>query len=224
MLRDTRKTAAYFERYISCQSARIEKFEGVLRQIQEKGGDASKEKQCHLFLSGFYRDMLSAQYSSGEDMAVLRETCSRYFSHIRAQESLSYSAAENALSWAILLDMQDRPVSDAAVYPEDAFLNALYRYLTADSGPAKGPLLFPAVSEKFLQCLEGTSAPEELRNYIESGWYENSSDEAWYESDKRENDTYCGYWCLPGAAVVKILCWDAAKFKDINYFPINLLI
>lgn len=224
MLRDTRKPAAYFERYISCQSARIEKFEGVLQDIQEKGGDASKEKQCHLFLSGFYRDMLSAQYSSGEDMAVLRETCSQYFSHIRAQDSLSYGAAENALSWAILLDMQACPVSDASVYPEDAFLNALYRYLTAGSGPAKGPLLLPELSRKFLRCLEGTSAPEELRYYIENEWYESSSNEAWYESDKRESDTYCGYWCLPGAAVVKMLHWDAAKFKDVSYFPIDLLI
>lgn len=224
MLRDTKKTAVYFEKYISSQSARIEKFEGTLQSIQEKGGDASKEKQCHLFLSGFYQDMLSAQYSAGADIAVLRETCSRYFSHTRAQDSLPYSTAENALSWAVLLDMQDIPLSGAAACPEDAFLKALHRYLLADRTPTESQLLFPGISEKFVQCLKGTSSPEELRDYIESEWYGNSSDEAWYESDKRENNTYCGYWCLPGAAVVKILHWSAEKFKNTSYFPIDLLI
>ena len=48
MLRDTRKTAGYFEEYIACQMERIQKFEDVLRNLG--AGDTVKNMQCHMYL------------------------------------------------------------------------------------------------------------------------------------------------------------------------------
>ena len=48
MLRDTRKTAGYFEEYIACQMERIQKFEDVLRNLG--AGDTAKNMQCHMYL------------------------------------------------------------------------------------------------------------------------------------------------------------------------------
>ena len=46
MLRDTRKTAGYFEEYIACQMERIQKFEDVLRNLG--AGDTAKLSLIHI--------------------------------------------------------------------------------------------------------------------------------------------------------------------------------
>lgn len=224
MLRDTRKTADYFRKYIAYQQSRIERFEGVLQEIAGKSGNTAKNLQCHMYLMNFYQDLLLAEYSYGSDAARLRKIYAHYLIHARAQNSLSYDAALNVLSWAVLLDVKNS--LDGIQYPQDGLLEAFFQYLRGN-WPLRGleelPVFLP-VSGQFLHCLTGKLPPEGLKDYIKNDWYESNSDAAWYESDQRDDDTYCGYWCLTGAAVIKIMEWNPGLFADTRYCPIDLLL
>lgn len=88
MLRDTRKTAGYFEEYIACQMERIQKFEDVLRNLG--AGDTARNMQCHMYLANFYQDLLLADYSSGGSTGLLKRDCLKYLSHVCPQDSLPY--------------------------------------------------------------------------------------------------------------------------------------
>lgn len=147
MLRDTRKTAGYFEEYIACQMERIQKFEDVLRNLG--ANDTAKNMQCHMYLANFYQDLLLAEYSSGGSTGLLKRDCLKYLSHVCPQDSLPY---------------------------------------------------------------------------LESGWYESSRGAAWYESHTLDRGTYCGYWCLAGAAVIKIMGWNPSLFAGTEYCPADLLL
>lgn len=224
MHRDTRKTAEYFGAYIVYQIGRIEKFEGVLRNLNKE--NMAQRLQCHMFLANFYQDLLLAEYSSGSSIDLLKRVYTKYLSHIGPQNALTYDTAVNALSWAVLLDVKDRVALDSIHYPQDGMLDAFYHYLVGDSSPNDAGALSIAssASEPFVQSLTGKMSPEDLNRYIKNDWYRNNRDTSWYESDKRDTNTYCGYWCLAGAAVVKIMQWDPFVFANTAYFPTDLLL
>lgn len=224
MLRDTRKPARYFEEYITYQIGRIEKFEDVLRKLEKE--DTAKKMQCHVYLTNFYQDLLLAKYSAGSNVDLLKKDYIKYLSHICPQDSPTYDTALSALSWAVLLDVRNRIILDDIHYPQDGMLDAFYRYLTGTwplDDSERLPLISPS-SKPFVESLMGEISPDGLNHYIENDWYGSNSEAAWYESDKLATDTYCGYWCLAGAAVVKIMQWNPCLFANNVYFPIDLLL
>ena len=224
MLRDTRKTAGYFEEYIACQMERIQKFEDVLRNLG--ANDTAKNMQCHMYLANFYQDLLLAEYSSGGSTGLLKRDCLKYLSHVCPQDSLPYDTAMNALAWAVLLDIRNPAILEDIRCPQDGMLEAFRQYLAGNwplEDIEKMPVFSPS-SEPFVRCLTGASSPEELRRYLESGWYESSRGAAWYESHTLDRGTYCGYWCLAGAAVIKIMGWNPCLFAGTEYCPADLLL
>jgi len=225
MLRDKRKDAGYFKEYIGYQNARIEKFENVLQKIIAEGGNATKELQCNVYLTNFYQDLLLAEYSCGNDVPSLKRTYMRYLAHAHAQKSLTYDIALCVFAWAILLEVKNVSMLEDIQYPQDGLLEAFSQYLKGNwpvNGLEEMSALLP-VSEELLKYLTGKRTPADLKKYIENNWYESSSDAAWYGSDTRGDDTYCGYWCLAGAAVIKMMQWNPCLFADTTYCPVELL-
>lgn len=64
---------------------------------------------------------------------------------------------------------------------------------------------------------------DELGKYIAYGWYQDNLDAAWYDSDQRHDDTYCGYWCFIGAAIAAIMKFDRSHFENTKFFPLDLM-
>lgn len=221
MIRDIYKPAQYFERYLAQQQQRIDRFTRKLAELNEKGQE-DKVRQCHGFLADFYYDMIYAQYSAGQDICSIRDTFTQYLTHVKGKGSMTYEAAIQALSWSILFDMECKEDLKSVEYPHDPFVDALMQYAekkTIDAPVEEDLLKFPQVTGAFARCLNGEMSTEELSEYIDVFWYHDNKTAAWYEADKNAADTYCGYWCFVGAAVVKILEYSAEKFSDIRFFP-----
>lgn len=223
MLRDTRRDAAYFADWIACQETRISRFSQKLEEVGDKTPGA--RCSCHLFLSGFLGDLISAQYSSGESMRKLRETYTQYLAHIGELEELTYHQALLTLSLGILLDVSPFSIFQRVLYPEDALLDACLNYHRRHSLPDgfKGELLFPETSAVFMAFLLDECPIEDFRSFICDGWYPANQTESWYESDKREDKTYCGYWCFSGAAIAKMKGCHQEDFQGLRYFPVAML-
>ena len=223
MFRDTRRDAAYFADWIACQKKRIAQFSQKLQEIEDKNPKA--RLSCHLALSGFLGDLISAQYSAGESMEKLRETYTQYLAHIGELEELTYHQALLTLSLGILLDVSPFGIFQRVLYPEDALLDALLNYHRRHSLPHgfKGALLFPETSAVFMAFLLDECQIEDFRLFIRDGWYPANQTESWYESDKREDKTYCGYWCFSGAAIAKMKGRHQEDFQGLRYFPIAML-
>ena len=223
MLRDTRRDAAYFADWIACQETRISRFSQKLEELGDKNSGA--RRSCHLSLSGFLGDLISAQYSSGESIRNLRETYAQYLTHIGELDELTYHQALSTLSLGILLDISPFSIFQRVSYPEDTLLDALLNYHRRYSLPHsfKGALLFPETSAVFMAFLLDECLIDDFRLFIRDGWYPANRTESWYESNKRDDKTYCGYWCFSGAAVAKMKGYHQEDFQGLRYFPVAML-
>lgn len=211
MVRDKRRNEDYFREYIQTQKGRIARFEEVFRKLE----DGQKMEACAVTLSNFYRDLFSARYSAGDEKSVLRETYRSWLSYARRLKSLPWSDAADLLSLGRLLDVP--PDETLALPLDDALICTL-----AGKPDVPETVRFPK-AWPFLRCLDGTDGPEELRDYLQTGWYADHRDASWYGADEREDSTYCGYWCYTAAAVVSMKGFDPDLFRETECFPGDLL-
>lgn len=223
MLRDTRRDEAYFKDWTARQFKRIAQFSQKLEQFRET--DSEKANQCHLFISGFLRDMFYAQYSAGETIESLRETSAQYLSHLHSLNTLNYSQALTAFSVGILCDIPDKSIFSTGAFPEDQLLNALAYFCRFRSLPQEftGDSLFPELTDKTVAFLKGTLSLEVFRTFIRNDWYQANREEPWYNSDMRNDGTYCGYWCFSGATAAVIKGCTQRDFQGVEFFPIDML-
>lgn len=212
MVRDSRRNEDYFREYIQTQKGRIARFEEVFRKFQSPE-DAQKMEQCAVSLANFYRDLFFAQYSAGEQKPVLRETYVNWLDCVRRLKAVPWSDGVDLLSLALLLG--EAVDETLPLLWEDALVLRL-------AGKSGGEVKFPKALP-FLRCLDGTDGPEELREYLRNGWYADHRDASWYGAAERQDSTYCGYWCFPGAAVVRLKGFAPALFRDTDCFPMDLL-
>lgn len=220
MLRDTLRPEQYFLRYLNTQEQRIVLFE---QKLDELADSPAKAMQCHRFLSNLLHDKLYAQYSLGSKITDMQKTVDQYLSHICQQGNLSYQEALDAISLAIVFHFPVQCIPQKNI-PKDALLQSLMTYAQAE--PVKKPeaeLLFPVSAVMFLRTLQGQCSAEELQQYIENQWYADNRDAAWYDSDKSDRDTYCGYWCFLGAAIVKLMRFDVSIFLKCKFFPVDVM-
>lgn len=226
MFRDCNRSEHYFVSYIEDQDRRIERFNRKLEDMIATHRPEIKIQQCHRFLSGLLHDKFYAQYSLGCEKENLKETFFSYLDHIQAQGLLTYQEVLETLSLAIVFHIQPQSILSDEDIPQDDLLQMLYDYgecgeNTGNWGNSK--LLFPDTSSVFLDVLQGSLTANDLREYIQNRWYEDNSDSSWFESDRRDDDTYCGYWCFVGAAVALIKGFEHEAFKDCKYFPVDIL-
>lgn len=221
MLRDTRRNAAYFSDWIAKQERRIQNFSEDLEKDRKDRPEALF--LGHIFLSGFLGNLMSAQYSYGEPLDKIRRTYGQYLAHIGTMEELTYNQALTTLSMGILLGVSSVTVFQKALYPEDAFLEALLNWQRGYDPPQRGKLLFPETSAVMIAFLLGKCPIEDFRTFIRDSWYPANCEEPWYNSDMLSDGTYCGYWCFSGAAVAMIKGCTQMDFQGVEYFPIDML-
>ena len=225
MLRDCRKTQDYFERYLREQETRIVRFSKKLEELVSDQKPLPKIQQCHRFLSSLMHDKFYAQYSLGCEKSLLMQTFQAYLLHVQTQGSLTYQEVLDTLSLAVLFQVDPKSTLPAAYIPQDALLQSLYSYQNGrtEDAPEDSKLLFPDTTSVFMETLQEKRSAEDLREYIQSQWYEDNKESAWFDSDKRTDDTYCGYWCFEGAAVALIRKFERNTFSNCRFFPVDML-
>ena len=224
MLRDCNRTETYFTDYLTEQDRRIRRFSEKLDRLTQEHKPAEKILQCHAILAKMLHDKLYAQYSLGCPKEAIRETFDLYLDHIKNQKKLTYQDAAEVLSLSIVFRCPVQESVSADSIPDDDLLKALYTWSgERKTSQTSNGLLFPNTSKVFWEVLQGLKSVDELRNYIQDKWYSDNHDASWFDAARRNDGTYCGYWCFLGAAVAVIMGFDKALFKECRYFPVDIL-
>lgn len=219
MIRDKRKDKKYFDSYIAYQADRISKKAEKLIAVQD---DLNKRNRINLSLIKYKVDMLIAQFSVGADAKTLEKYLKDAVNTAIDMQKLDYESALVLMSISIMLsdDISIKKISEKhkTFISEDKLLNLMSVF--AESGKLLWNGKF-VVLEAFdgLENIYNSSDREKLLLDYLFEWYDNRKDASWYESDKKSNDTYVGYWSFESAALAKIFSISENKLKQNIYYP-----
>jgi len=139
---------------------------------------------------------------------------------------IPYSEFLTIVSIGVLLDTREELTTLHKLVKEvgykDHLIDFLFKYVDT-SGGVSDHLLWPddKASQKLKEITQSTKpeAPKLIGEYMANDFYtkENFDDE--YNSHKRNDNVYDGYWSFEAAALVKILNVDDSSFKDNPYYP-----
>lgn len=220
MIRDNRKDKKYFDSYIAYQADRISKKTEKITTVQ---GDFSKRDRINLSLIKYKVDMLIAQFSVGADAKSLEKYLKDAVNTAFDMQKLDYESALVLMSISIILSDHEsiRKISEKhkTFISEDKLLNMMSVF--AESGKLfwNGKFIVPEVFDGLENIFDSPDKEKLLLDYL-FGWYDNHKDASWYESDKRSNDTYVGYWSFESAALAKIFSISENKLKQNIFYPI----
>lgn len=222
MLRDTRKDAEYFERYLLENEGDIthRKRSGDALPVENVRG--KKINRC--VLAGLYRDRMWAMYSSGYSLDEIEPFFIPYIdcSVVSADMGIEGYNIVNIFSLAVLFDMRKSVDSLKEILEKTEWQDLLTDILLHSLDDS-----WPVTSEKtmFKWFPDFLKLPEEersgyLQNFLQKHWYQQHRDAGWYNNHNSKYDTYAGYWAFDVAAVAKVFhVPDSPKWK---YYPYDL--
>ncbi|WP_080424890.1 PoNe immunity protein domain-containing protein [Burkholderia ubonensis] len=247
MLRDRRKASEYFDRWIEFDAVQMRE-----TQVRLDSGAIflpyGRVIAAYQQFDGILRRVIM-RYSRGDDLADLREDMVLLLA-AREQilkfcdalppeeqparviyERLSFDSYIDWFWWlslAVCLGMERAHVHQVLGLIGNVGQDALIDRLAVQLGEERivgGKLKFPAQYGSLLQALDACSQEQQekfVKTFLD-GWYEGSSQAAWYENHHGEDAGYFGYWCFEAALVVKLFGIDDASFCDNPYYPADLV-
>jgi hypothetical protein len=238
MFRDKFKAESYFKDSIPAivDSIKRSKAKTLQYEIQLKG---------QMPLVNYYNIAngiliyLKRAYSLGEPVANLvspaREMITNYTKSWYPDADYSdggdmpYSEFLTIVSIGVLLDTKEELATLHKLVKEvdykDYLIDFLFTYVDM-SGGLSDQLLWP--DDKACQKLKEitrSAKPETsglIREYLTYDFYTKVNFEDEYNSHKRNDNVYDGYWSFEAAAVVKIMGIDDSSFKENPYYPYDM--
>lgn len=184
----------------------------------------------NLYLAGDYGNLTKVLYSIGDDNQSLFNCFKKslFYYSLSYDESSGIFTIIDVLSLAVLFeDRKEEFIEDvekifskylsfvdSGEQYEDGFIETLALYLL------KGDV------ENFHSHLEYLNMiGDDADSVIEAQkfWYYAHSEASWYGTHKTE-DAYYGYWSFDTAALCKIRGIYDQRFKDLDFFPYDLLV
>lgn len=225
MFRDKYKDKKYFEEELVFNGETFNEFEEMKSSVIK-----DKLKSFYVVQSGYAEKLLRINYSLGHSL----DEVFKWFKISLRYYQLSYGAFESIydlmdyLSLAVLFEdrkeefIEDvekifskyQSFVDSGEQYEDGFIETLALYLL------KGDV------ENFHSHLEYLNMiGDDADSVIEAQkfWYYAHSEASWYGTHKTE-DAYYGYWSFDTAALCKIRGIYDQRFKDLDFFPYDLLV
>ena len=189
-----------------------------------------KKDLLNLYLAGDYRNLSKVLYSIGKDI----ESVFSYFKDSLSYYSLIYNKSSGIfttidyLSLAVLFENRKEEFIDDVKILFDKYV----QYSEEDESVQDG-----YIDTLALYLLEGRV--ENFRSHLEylnmigndadsvidaqKFWYYAHSEASWYDTHKTD-DAYYGYWSFDTAALCKMRGIYDERFKDLDFFPYDLLI
>ena len=196
------KNDSYFNKYIEEQTKRIEKF-------KDTHVDGKAESSRVVTLSNLYKDLIYAKYSYGCSISDIKSTVKEYLELLAANTTSisSYNDMIDILSFIIVFrpDVKETPILNYSKY-DDALVLSLKSYIKKNTINVDGDkkLTHPKEYKPFYDYLTDVIDEDEFKKFMDKEWYDSCTNCSWYNSHKRETDTYVGYWCWLAAAICKI--------------------
>ena len=211
--KDTRKPKAYFTKYLTEQRQRI-----ADKMVKLKDADAEKKQRILTSLIGQCIDLMKAEFSAGTSTADLKKILTSMLLVCGEYKKATYDDLVNLLSLAVVLhgNASKLIASNKQTISSDRLLDYLANATKGNAVWDNTLKLNPVYTA--LDTVFDSEQPEfALLSYLD-GWYKAHSASSWYESHKRDTDTYCGYWSFEAAAVAKLLKLDESAI-DSEYYP-----
>jgi len=221
-MRDKRKDSGYFEVFLKHQNSRIDKYSNKLAETN----DQDKQQRILTSLVKYYVDVIKADFSAGADKkklsALLTKAC-------RTAAEYKKNVSETLLvliSFAIMLNQKEAVKelikNNESMISANRLLSYFAGAVTRNDGKWDCSIKLPP-EYAWLDPVFETEDPgiqtEKLQNYLNYYWYPNHAEYAWYDSDSKDTNTYCGYWSFESAALVETLGLNEQDFEGMEYYP-----
>lgn len=215
-----------------------EHYEGLLNSMREQyaAGNVrdSYLDQFRYSVFSLELELFRTRYSLGENLAALLNQLESLIGvYSESTKTLSgeihieqYFKSLSLVSLAYLFDISHQSwVSLKESCRRTVGIDALVNMLFSSSGFEEADVSVLAPKE-YLAFYEAAKQVDGfslfLHQYLKS-WYSLHKNCYWYESHKRPNVSYSGYWSFESAAFVKLLGIDASAFFGSEYFPKDLI-
>lgn len=208
------KDSAYFDKFIVNEEESIKKF-------KRESNDAKNS-----IIAGKYMNLIAAKYSNGESKKAIRPDVVNLFKYVRGSNDISsYNEMVDYLSLAILFDIEHAKLYNVikCTKYEDPLVISLKQHIVKNAYDKETDcgLKHPTQYKTFNDALNGDIDGKALNTYINSHWYPSCKGRSFYDTHKKNTDTYCGYWCWVGGAVAKLK--SMKKDMTSKYVPTDLI-
>ena len=216
-MRDTLKTKAYFDGYISEESGRASKFAD---KIASGTLAADRVLPVKRKLLSIRINLLIAKYSAGISPGELRSDFLQIIGSSRdCPIAESYDENLRLLSLCVLFNAGDEIREKiASLIKEKGEYDSLIECLRSGNKPDGSSLCYPDVYEELRDMLCGGDTAK-IRGYLQKKWYKSHRDSYWFDAHKAKEKLYFGYWAFEVAALMKVMKIDGTELKGAEYFP-----
>ena len=208
------KDKLYFDKYIEDQKKRITRFEK----------HPNKSDTRSTILSNLYLNLISAEYSNGYSKKEISSAVKEFLKNVGSGSS--YNEIVDALSLAVLFNIKSKDISDlmSNKNSDDLLVVELKKAIDKKYDGTANSLKHAKQYKTFYDMLTANVTIDDLNKYVDSKWYSTCRGRSFYDTHKKDNDTYSGYWCWVAAAVLKIST-DASKRKNVSdkYIPVDII-
>ncbi|MBM7643126.1 PoNe immunity protein domain-containing protein [Streptococcus loxodontisalivarius] len=226
MFRDKYRNEDYFEKRLQFNVKTFYEFEELKKDVLE-------ERLSYFYLSqlGYSNKLLTISYSLGkspDDIFKWFKISLHYFELFYETYGSTYDLIDYFSLAVLFEDRKEEFIEDiekvfqkymtfvdAGDQLQDDFIDFLGVYLL------QGDVVNFHSHLEYLNLMGDT-----VESVIEAQkfWYYAHSEAFWYNSHLRDTESYYGYWSFDTAALCKIRGIYDERFKDMDFFPYDLLV
>ena len=238
MKREPLLDPAYFDK---CLTFYKEKIEQKKERLDSKSPDVKRWDLVYAFLFDAQLHNIYNNYSKGtavnEIIPLIHETTETYISYIQhpTAELLSfkdsyimYEEALSVLSLNLIIgtnrEVMNKLASTYDLLGHDLLIDKMLS-IAIPERKIGSKLAWPKIYEKLYAVFSSTKEdqPQVIKAYL-TDWYKTMKKASWYGAHRRPDlCAFSGYWSMEAAAVTRILQIDDAVFKDLPYYPADLV-
>ncbi len=227
MLRDIFKDENYWDKCILETSERIKKFSDC--SINEENLQRKKTLKHRLEMIRF--QYIFALYSAGRNLSECKKEFIINVSNMSENwnDSCSYVNLLQYVSIAYLFNVDGDTVSKLVSMYKDLMIKDLliemFLNKMDNSVAVSDEICFPEIEKPLLDIMncQEKREPEFIKSFIEKSWYNLYNDAPWFDSHKRSDNCYYGYWCFEVGALIKFLGIDDTSLKGTVYYPFDMV-
>lgn len=238
MKREPLLDTAYFDK---CLIFYKEKIEQKKERLESKSTDVKRWDLVFAFLFDAQLHNIYNNYSKGtpvnEIIALINEATDTYITYIQhpTAELLSfkdsyimYEEALSILSLNLIIgtnrEVMNKLASTYDLLGKDLLMDKMLSVALTER-KINNKLAWPKIYEKLYAVFTSSKEdqPQLMKAYL-SDWYKTMKKASWHGTHKRPDlCAFSGYWSMEAAATTRILKIDDAVFKDLPYYPADLV-
>lgn len=173
-------------------------------------------------MTGYQVDLLKAEFSNGASKDKLKMLLISAIDVIKEYKNTTKDDILVILALAIMLDAEKEAekfvVANKQVIAEDRLLDCFSEYIKTGKCEWNETLKLSNEYVELNKVFNSMNKEIALKNYLKE-WYNNHREYAWYGSDIRDTDIYCGYWSFESAAIAKMLELNEMELEKCEYYP-----